>query len=148
MKFRFSFAVKILLPYLLLTSLFLIIFASEQSAGHPLVIWLSASGIVVSIIVGVVHIFWLRRSILRVRNLLAQLARGNMPPFKASRATDEIGDLERSLEIHVNNLKTVARFTITTVFIRTDYDRIFDDGKIRLRRVVGYPPLIWQVRTW
>ena len=111
MKFRFSFTIKIFLPYLVIASLFLVLFVSEMDQGHPLVIGLSAAGIAVSILLGVIHVFWLKRPLYRIRDLVVQLSRGNMPSFSASKASDEIGDLERNLEKHVNNLQSLTRFS-------------------------------------
>ena len=111
MKFRFSFTIKILLPYLVIASLFLVLFVSELDKGHPLVIGLSAAGVAFSFLVGVIHVFWLKRPLYRIRDLVVQLTRGNMPSFSASKASDEIGDLERNLEKHVDNLQSLTRFT-------------------------------------
>ncbi|MCK5137494.1 MAG: GAF domain-containing protein [Bacteroidales bacterium] len=111
MKLRFSFTLKIMLPYLAIAALFLFIFLGELVEGHSPVIWLSAAGIVASIIVGIVHIVWLKKPLYRIRNLVVQLTRGNMPVFSASKATDEIGDLERGLEKHVSNLQQIAAFS-------------------------------------
>ncbi len=85
MKLRFSFTIKIFLPYLVIASLFLVLFVSELDQGHPLVIGLSAAGIAVSILVGVIHVFWLKRPLYRIRDLVVQLSRGNMPSFNASK---------------------------------------------------------------
>ncbi len=111
MKFRFTFTIKIFLPYLVIAALFLTIFMSEQGNGHTLASGLSAAGVAVSIMVGVIHVFWLNRPLNRVRKLVVQLTRGNLPSFSAAGASDEIGDLEKNLEKHVDNLRSVTRFT-------------------------------------
>ena len=111
MKFRFSFTLKIILPYLVLASLFLLLFIIELDSGYAMAIGISAAGVAVSILVGVVHIFWLKRPLYRIRNLVVQLTRGNLPSFSASKASDEIGDLERNLETHVENLQSLTHFT-------------------------------------
>jgi methyl-accepting chemotaxis protein len=111
MKFRFSFTIKILLPYLVIASLFLVLFVSEFDKGHSLVIGLSAAGVAFSFLVGVIHVFWLKRPFYRIRGLVVQLTRGNMPSFSASKASDEMGDLERNLEKHVDNLRSLTHFT-------------------------------------
>jgi hypothetical protein len=41
----------------------------------------------------------------KIRNLIVELTRGNIPFFKASWVADEIGDLERNLEKHVSHLR-------------------------------------------
>lgn len=111
MKFRVSFTFKIIIPYLAIASLFLVILLSELTTGFPLVFALSATGVVMSIVLGVVHIFWLKNPLNRIRKLVVHLTRGNLPGFKASKAADEIGDLERNLEKHVNYLQSLTSFT-------------------------------------
>jgi len=111
MKLRFSFTIKIMLPYLVLAGLFLAIFLSEFNQEHGPVIWLSAAGIMVSLTFGIVHNVWLKKPLKRVRNLIVKLTRGNIPLFNASNAADEIGDLERNLEKHVSNLREIAAFS-------------------------------------
>lgn len=110
MKFRFSFSLKLLLPYLVITTVFFIIFVSERNSGHIQVTIISALGMVSSILLGVIHVYWLRRPLFRVRNLLVQLNRGNLPSFTASKTRDEIGDLERNLEKLVAYLSTISGF--------------------------------------
>ena len=111
MKLRFSFTIKIMLQYLVLAGLFLAIFLSEFDQGHGPVIWLSAAGMIVSMTFGIVHNVWFKKPLKRVRDLIVKLTRGNIPLFNASRAADEIGDLERNLEKHVSNLREIAAFS-------------------------------------
>ena len=111
MKLRFSFTVRIMLPYLVLAVLFAVIFLSEFNEGHGLVVWLSAGGVMVSLIMGILHNVWLKKPLKRLRDLIVKLTRGNIPLFNASNATDEIGDLERNLEKHVTNLRGIASFS-------------------------------------
>ncbi len=47
----------------------------------------------------------------RIRKLVVQLTRGNLPAFTASKAADEIGDLERNLEKHVDYFQSLTSFT-------------------------------------
>jgi len=110
MKLSFPFSLKIMLPYLVIAAMFLIIFLSELDKEHSPGIWISASGIAVCIIVGFIHNVWLKKPVYRIRNLVVQLTRGNMPLFSASKAADEIGDLERNLELHVSNLQRISAF--------------------------------------
>jgi methyl-accepting chemotaxis protein len=111
MKLRFSFTVKIIIPNLVIAALFLWIFLTELGSGNTPVIALSAAGIAASILVGVIHIVWFKRPLDRVRKLVIQLTRGNLPSFRASKASDEIGDLEKNLEKYVENLQDLTRFT-------------------------------------
>lgn len=111
MRLRFSFTLKIMLPYLVIAGLFLTIFLGESIQVHKLVIWLSATGVVASLILGALHYMWLKRPLLRIRNLVVKLSRGNLPVFNASKAGDEIGDLERNLEIHISNIRKLTSFT-------------------------------------
>jgi HAMP domain-containing protein/GAF domain-containing protein len=111
MKVRFSFTLKILLPYLLFVLLFLLSFLVEYRKGHSEVLWLSGAGMLFVLFFGIVHLFWLKRPLDRVSRLVDQLTRGNFPEFRATKVTDEIGDLERSLEKHVSNLKNIAAFS-------------------------------------
>lgn len=110
MKLRFPITLKILLPYLIIMVLFFVIFLSEAGNEHSLVAWLSAVGMALSLILGVIHNIWLRKPLFRIRDLMAQLTLGQMPRFNASKSLDEIGDLERNLEQHVSNLKEIADF--------------------------------------
>lgn len=110
MKLRIPFSIKIMLPYLVIAAMFLVIFLSELDKGHSLVIWLSATGIAVCIIVGIVHNVWLKKPLFRIRNLVVQLSKGHMPEFSASKTANEIGDLERNLELHISNLQQIAAF--------------------------------------
>lgn len=111
MKLRFSFTFKIMLPYLVLAGLFLALFLSEFDQGHSLVFWLSAGGMILSIVLGVLQNIWLKRPLNRVRNLIVKLTRGNIPEFTASRSADEIGELEKDLEKHVSHLRGIADFS-------------------------------------
>jgi methyl-accepting chemotaxis protein len=111
MKFRVSFAFKIIIPYLVIASLFLVIFFNEMNSDHMLVTGLSAAGVAASVLLAVIHVFWLKRPLYRIRDLVVQLTRGNMPGFSASKVLDEIGDLERNLEKHVGYLQSLTRFT-------------------------------------
>lgn len=110
MKLRISFSLKILLPFLLIASLFMAIFISERNSGHMLITTLSACGMIVSILGGVLYSYWLKRPLYRVRNIVVQLTRGMMPVFTASKSIDEIGEVERSLEKHVENLRSLNEF--------------------------------------
>jgi HAMP domain-containing protein len=110
MKFRFSFSLKILLPYLFIAALFFVIFISERNSGHMLVSLLSASGMVVSILAGVLHVYWIRRPLHRIRDIVIQLSRGKMPAFTASPSNDEIGEVEKELGKLVENLNALTSF--------------------------------------
>ncbi len=110
MKFRFSFSLKILLPYLLIAMLFLVIFISERNSGRLLLTLVSVSGMVISILFGVLHLYWLRRPLHRIRNIVVQITRGTLPAFTASKSTDEIGEVERNLEKLLGNLRSLTRF--------------------------------------
>jgi methyl-accepting chemotaxis protein len=111
MKVRFSFTLKILLPYLLFVLLFLLSFLVEYRKGHNEVLWLSGAGMLFVLFFGIVHLFWLKRPLDRVSRQVDQLTRGNFPEFRATKDTNEIGDLERSLEKHISNLKNIAAFS-------------------------------------
>jgi len=110
MKFRISFTLKILVPYLLISGLFLAIFLVEVDQGHDPVVWLSATGVVFSLMMGVLHNLWLKSPFSRIGDLVQKLTYGKMPLFKASGASGEIGELERNLEKHVANLEALAAF--------------------------------------
>ena len=111
MKVRFSFTFKILLPYLALAAFFFLIFLSEFQQGLTLIAWLAAAGVLLSFLFGIFHNLWLKKPLNRIRKLVVQLTRGNIPEFKASPSGDEVGDLELSLEKHVANLSEIAAFT-------------------------------------
>jgi len=110
MKFRFSFSLKILLPYLLIAMLFLVIFISERNSGRLLLTLVSVSGMVISLLFGVLHLYWFRRPLHRIKNIVVQLTRGTLPAFTASKSTDEIGEVERNLEKLFGTLRVLTRF--------------------------------------
>ena len=111
MNIRAPLTLKIIWPYLVIAALFFTIFLSEIEEGHPNVVWLSAIGVALSLLLGVLHSIWLKNPIYRIRNLVVRLTRGNIPEFKASHMADEIGDLERNLEKHVSSLREVVAFS-------------------------------------
>jgi HAMP domain-containing protein len=111
MKVRLSFTFKILLPYLVLILLFFLIFLGVFRNGQPGLVLLSLTGMGGALLMGMAHHLWLKRPILRISRLMAQLTRGSFPSFTATKASDEIGELERSLEKHVSNLKDIAAFS-------------------------------------
>lgn len=78
---------------------------------HNLVIWLSATGVVACLLLGVLHNVWIKKPLFRLRDLVVKLSRGTLPVFKASKSADEIGDLERNLEIHISNIRKLTSFT-------------------------------------
>ncbi len=110
MKLRFSFSLKFLLPYLLFATLFLLVFFRVRKSGDQLLILLSLCGAIISILAGVIQNFWLKKPLYKVRSLLAQLTRGQLPAFSASDSADEIGDLERYLGKLVENLRSLTFF--------------------------------------
>lgn len=63
-----------------------------------------------SLVIGTVHLLWLRRPFQRLRNLVVQLSRGKVPPFEASTVPDETGELERLMAEHLDNLRAMAGF--------------------------------------
>jgi len=110
MKIRFSFALKILLPYLLVASLFFVVYYRVHNSGDLMVTLVSGSGLIVSILLGVIHVYWLKKPLFRLSRLVNQLTRGKLPVFSPSKSTDEIGDLERNLVKLVENLRSLSRF--------------------------------------
>lgn len=111
MKVRFSVTFKILAPYLVLLIVFFLIFMGVFRKEQPLLLSLSVAGMAASLLFAIVHLNWLKRPLYRISRLVAQLTRGNMPEIEASEASDEIGDLERSLGKHISNLKDIAAFS-------------------------------------
>jgi methyl-accepting chemotaxis protein len=111
MKYRVSFTVKIVIPYLVIALLFIFIFTGAGEDHNPLVKILSATGLVACLVMGTIHYLWLKKPLFRIRDIVRQLTRGEMPSSFSSKASDEIGDLERNLKEHVENLRSMARFT-------------------------------------
>ena len=111
MKLRFSFTFKILLPYLVFTLLFFVVFLSEFNNAHVLVPYLSVAGMVAALFFGMIQLLWLKKRLDRVKGLVGELMRGHIPNFKASKVQDETGQLEISLEKHISNLKDIAAFS-------------------------------------
>ena len=111
MKVRLSFTFKILLPYLVLTLIFFLIFLGVFRKGYPGIVSLSLAGMVGSLLFGIIHLYWLKKPLRRISRLVTQLTRGSFPSFVATKSRDEIGKLERSLEQHVSNLKDIAAFS-------------------------------------
>lgn len=111
MKLRFSFTLKILLPYLILLVTFFLVFLGVLGKGLPVPVGLSLAGMLGSLLMGIVHLYWLKRPLNRVSRLVEQLTRGIIPRFLSSKTADEIGQLERGLEKHVSNLRDMAAFS-------------------------------------
>jgi HAMP domain-containing protein len=111
MKVRFSFTFKILLPYLVLILLFFLIFLEVLQKGQYGLVYLSVAGMAGSLLFGILHLYWLKRPLSRISQLVTQLTRGNIPVFRETKAADEIGELERSLGKHVSNLNNIAAFS-------------------------------------
>jgi methyl-accepting chemotaxis protein len=111
MKYRVSFTVKIVIPYLVIALLFIFIFTGAGEDHNPLVKILSATGLVACLVMGTMHYLWLKKPLFRIRDIVRQLTRGEMPSSFSSKASDKIGDLERNLKEHVENLRSMARFT-------------------------------------
>lgn len=110
MRVRFTLVLKIVLPYILLASLFLLIFLSEFRSGHTMVTWLSGTGLLATLLSCILHFVMFRRSIQQITKMMGQLTRGELPRFRASHDGGEWGDLEQSFEQHVSNLKKMAVF--------------------------------------
>jgi hypothetical protein len=111
MKLRFSFTWKILLPYLALMVLFFLSFLGLLREGLNVLMILSLAGMLGSLLLGIIHLYWLKKPLQRVSKVLAQLSQGILPSLDLSESADEIGDLERSLGKHVSNLQDMARFS-------------------------------------
>lgn len=93
------------------TALFLGIFLINRNDSNNTILRMSAAGIILSLLVGILNHIWLKRPLLRISNLILQLTRGKMPQFTASKTKDEIGDLERQLDKHVKNLREISKFS-------------------------------------
>lgn len=132
MKVRFSFTFKILLPYLVLMLLFFLIFLGVLQKGQNAMVYLSAAGMVASLLLGILHNYWLKRPLSRISGLVAQLTRGNLPAFREIEAADEIGELERSLGLHVSNLKDIAAFSrsIATGDFTGSYEKLSKEDEL------------------
>ena len=111
MKLRLSFTLKILLPYLVFMLMFLLIFLGLEKPDQKALVIISLAGMAGSVLMGVLHLRWLRRPLRRVSGLITRLTRGVYPEFSASDTGDELGELEKSLEKHVSNLKDMAAFS-------------------------------------
>jgi len=111
MKVRLSFTFKILLPYLVLTLLFFLIFIGVLQRGSMALVYISAVGMAGSLGFGILHNYWLKRPLIRVSRLVGKLTRGSFPELREPKVRDEIGELEVSLLKHVSNLKNTAAFS-------------------------------------
>ncbi len=132
MKVRFSFTFKILLPYLVLILLFFLIFLGVFRKGSPGLVLLSLSGMGASLIFCMLHYYWLKRPLGRISKLVIQLTRGSIPGFTATKTNDEIGELERSLEKHVSNLKDIAAFSrsMATGNFTGNYEKLSSEDEL------------------
>lgn len=110
MKLRLSFTFRIILPYLIIAAFFLAIFIREITEGDSPVIWLSAGGLLATMILAALHNRWLGMTFQRARSLIGKLARGTIPDFKATDSGGEVGELEGNLEKHVSRMRDVASF--------------------------------------
>ena len=110
MKLRFSFSFKILLPFLVLATVFFLIFLRANREANSFLAWLSFGGAVLSLLSGILHYRWLKRPLNRYRDLVVRLTRGNIPDFKASQSDDEVADLEQGIATYLEHLKDIAAF--------------------------------------
>jgi HAMP domain-containing protein len=111
MKLRFSFSLKILLPYLLIAFIFTLVLSRGIFKGDGVLSLLSLSGLFISILAGVLHFLWLKRPLNRASTLTDQLSSGILPVFKAVKSKGELGALERNLAKLVENLRSLTLFT-------------------------------------
>ena len=111
MKVRFSFTLKIFLPFLVLSILFLLLLLGVIHKGKPGLVWISVAGMAGSLAFGFLHNYWLKKPLRKIRSLVGQLTRGHIPVFDARKNADEIGELEKDLEKHVYNLRSIAAFS-------------------------------------
>ena len=132
MRVRLSVTFKILLPYLVLTLLFFLIFLGVFRKGYPGLVLLSLAGMGGALLLGMAHHYWLKRPFRRISRLVAQLTRGSFPSFIATKAGDEIGELERSLEKHVSNLKDIAAFSrsLATGDFTGSYEKLSSEDEL------------------
>jgi methyl-accepting chemotaxis protein len=111
MKLRLKFTLKILAPYVILAFLFLGLFVSEFRTGQPLIIILSAAGMVLSVLAALASFIWLNRPLNSVFELIRQMNRGHLPDMNASGSHDETDDLEHELALHIRHQKEIVAFT-------------------------------------
>ncbi len=132
MKVRFSFSFKILLPYLVLMLLFFLIFLGALRKGQITVIYLSLAGMAGSLLFGILHHNWLKKPLIRVSRLVEQLTRGSIPLIRETFASDEIGELERSLGKHIAHLKDIAAFSrsMATGNFSENYEKMGNEDEL------------------
>jgi methyl-accepting chemotaxis protein len=132
MKVRLSFTLKILLPYLVLILIFFLIFLGVFQNGQPGLVILSLVGMGGALLLWMTHHYWLKRPLRRISSVVAQLTRGSFPRFTATKASDEIGELERSLERHVSNLKDIAAYSrsLATGDYTGSYDSLSSEDEL------------------
>ena len=111
MKLRLKFTVKILIPYIILASLFLVLFISEIGTGHSLLILLSALGLIICFVASIATVIWLNRPLNSVFELIRQMNRGFLPDIKSSGSRDEINDLENELALLIRHQREIVEFT-------------------------------------
>ena len=85
-------------------------FVSEYHADHRLVMLLSALGMLITIVAAVINVVWLKGPLYYVFNMITKLNLGILPEPRASKTHDEIGDLERALEKHIQNQREIVDF--------------------------------------
>jgi len=110
MKIRIPVAFRVLLPFLVTTGILCWVFFAGRESLSPamqVLVWTGAGG---SVILGLVQMFWLRRHLSRVRSMVGRLTKGQLPSFPQEVPSDEIGDLLRDLEKHVNYLRSLTHF--------------------------------------
>jgi len=117
MKLRLPFTFRIILPYLVIAIFFLLIFLAELEKGHSPAIWLSAGGMLATLILAALHNRWISQPFRRTGNLSAQLARGSIPRIQDNGSRGETGDpkgetgdLEKNLETHIRRMREITSF--------------------------------------
>lgn len=110
MKIRLPFSAKILLPYLVITAMFAMVFFSGPASLSPDIRWVSLAGMLLTLVFAIFQMIWLRKHLSKVRSLVKSLTLGQLPAFSAKRPSDEIGELLQALDNHIQYLRSLTRF--------------------------------------
>ncbi|HDR67434.1 MAG TPA: GAF domain-containing protein [Bacteroidaceae bacterium] len=110
MKQLLSSSLKTVLPCFIMAFLFLIIFLGEFRTGHALVVFFSAAGILVSIILAIISVAWFKGTFNSVYRALKELNRGRLPEIRSLKNWNSKGELEQELEKHIRNQREIIDF--------------------------------------
>ena len=108
MKVRFPVSLKIILPFLIIAVLFAFILVEQGENTSVTIRWIAIAGIAVSSGFAFLQLQWFHSPVRRLLSLIGNLTKGRFPTFPVKAAKDELGDVQRGLQEHVEHIQTLT----------------------------------------